>query len=226
VAKAIKATADKGNVAAKEAIIETAERLFAEGGINGVSMREISAKAKQGNHFAVQYHFGSRDGLVQAIFDYRMDQMEPLRGAMLADLEASERTKDAWSILEIILLPQLQIDGGTNHFYGNFLSQYLLRQEWVEFGIFGHEAPPNLRKALQLLRERVDYLPAVVAQRRLVNVSLMFLNLLVRHGRGGGQLTPEPFEHALADTMEQIVTAMCLPLRLGAAEPIERKDER
>lgn len=206
--------AEKGSVDAKVAIILAGERLFAEGGINGVSMREIAAKAKQGNHFAVQYHFGSRDGLVQAIFDYRMNQMEPMRGAMLIDLEASGRTKDAWSLLEIILLPQLHIDGGANHFYGNFLSQYLLRQEWVEFGIFGHEAPPNLRKALQLLRERVNYLPDYVAQRRLVNVSLMFLNLLVRHGRTEGQEAPEPFDSALADTMEQVVAAMCLPLRV------------
>lgn len=215
VGKAPKEIGDEGNVDAKTKLILTGERLFAEGGINGVSMREIAAKAGQGNHFAVQYHFGSRDGLVQAIFDYRMDQMEPMRGAMLAELEAKLCTKDAWSILEIILLPQLHIDAGANRSYGNFLSQYLLRQEWVEFGIFGHEAPPNLRRALQLLRERVDYLPEVAAQRRLVNVSLMFLNLLVRHGRSEAERTPEPFESALADTMEQIVTAMCLPLRMG-----------
>ncbi|WP_254657245.1 hypothetical protein [Sphingobium fuliginis] len=29
-------------------------------------MREIAAQAGQGNHAAVQYHFGSREGLVRA----------------------------------------------------------------------------------------------------------------------------------------------------------------
>lgn len=226
VGKAPKALDDESIVDPKTKLILAGERLFAEGGINGVSMREIASKAGQGNHFAVQYHFGSRDGLVQAIFDFRMNQMEPMRGAMLAELKARQYTKDAWSILEIILLPQLHLDGGANRCYGNFLSQYLLRQEWVEFGIFGHEAPPNLHRALQLLRERVDYLPDVVAQRRLVNVSLMFLNLLVRHGRSDGERTPETFENALADTMEQIVAAMCLPLRVGGARQVTNQEHK
>jgi AcrR family transcriptional regulator len=198
---------------AKTRLILTGERLFADVGIQGVSMREIAAKAGQGNHFAVQYHFGSREGLVQAIFDFRMQQMEAMRGEMIAALEANGRHLDAYSILEVILLPQLHLDGGHNRSYGNFLSQYLLQGDWDEFGHFGSEAPPQLGRALALLRERVNYLPAQVAQRRLVNVSLMFLNLLVRHSRMEAHEFPESFEHALDDTMEQIVTAMCLPLR-------------
>lgn len=199
----------------KTRLILTGERLFAEVGIQGVSMREIAAKAGQGNHFAVQYHFGSREGLVQAIFDFRMQQMEPGRGAMIAALEAKERTHDARSILEVILLPQLHLDGGLNRSYGTFLSQYLLHGDWDEYGQFGGEAPPQLGRALELLRQRVDYLPAHVAQRRLVNVSLMFLNLLVRHSRMETHEFTETFDHALEDTMEQIVMAMCLPLRLA-----------
>lgn len=214
-------TGEDNRLDPKTKLILTGERLFAEAGINGVSMREIASKAGQGNHFAVQYNFGSRDGLVQAIFDFRMEQMEPMRGEMLDKLEAAGATKDAWSILEVILLPQLSIDGGTNRSYGNFLSQYLLRQEWLEFGVFGHEAPPNLRRALRLLRERVDYLPAVVAQRRLVNVSLMFLSLLMRHGLAEESKVSEPFADALSDTMEQIVGAMCLPWR-AARTPHDR----
>lgn len=202
------------NPDAKTQLILTGERLFAEVGIQGVSMREIASKAGQGNHFAVQYHFGSREGLVQAIFDFRMQQMEPMRGSMIAALEESGRIQDARSILEVILLPQLHLDGGLNRSYGNFLSQYLLQGDWDEFGHFGGEAPPQLNRALEMLRLRVGYLPAHVAQRRLVNVSLMFLNLLVRHSRMEAHEFPETFEHALEDTMEQIETAMCMPLRL------------
>jgi AcrR family transcriptional regulator len=209
------------DIDAKTRLIFAGERLFASGGINGVSMREIAAAARQKNHAAVQYHFGSREGLIQAIFDYRMDEMEPTRGVMLAALERKGLTKDAQSILEVILLPQLQINGGDNAAYGNFLSQFLLRQQWFEFGNFGHEAPPNLAKAFQLLGQRVDYLPPAVAQRRLVNVSLMFLNLLVRQERPASE-APESFDVALADTMDQIVAAMCLPLRQNLNERLQQ----
>lgn len=197
----------------KVRIIIAAEQLFADGGINGVSMREIAARSEQGNHYAVQYHFGSREGLVQAIFDHRMDEMEPMRGEMLEALNRQGRESDARAILEVIMLPQLRLDGGMNRSYGAFLSQYLLQSQWKEFGVFGHEPPPNLGASLRLLRNRVHYLPANVAQRRLISVSLMFLNLLVRHMDEDSRLLPEPFDEALEDTMEQIVMAMTMPLR-------------
>lgn len=123
--------------------------------------------------------------------------------------DAKALIHDARAIMEVVLLPQLGLDGGDNRSYGAFLSQYLLQSQWKEFGVFGHEAPANLRKALRLLRERVHYLPEVVAQRRLISVSPMFLNLLVRYIGEHTRALPEPFE----DALEQIVMAMCMPLR-------------
>lgn len=201
----------------KTRLILAGERLFAQNGIQGASMREIAGQAGQGNHAAVQYHFGGREGLVRAIFDFRMEQMEEARGAMLAVAQADDRLKDARTILEIILLPQLDLqDADGNHSYASFLSQYLLQSRSPQFGDFSGSEPPHLTKALILLRERVDYLPPHVAQRRLISVSLMFLNILVRHHGTNGELFGETFEEALEDTMEQIVAVMCMPLRLGA----------
>ncbi|WP_176599057.1 MULTISPECIES: TetR/AcrR family transcriptional regulator [Sphingobium] len=203
----------------KTRLILAGERLFAKGGIHGASMREIAAQAGQGNHAAVQYHFGSREGLVRAIFDFRMDQMEDARGALLRRAEASGRLKDARTILEIILLPQLDLqDADGNHSYASFLSQYLLQSRSPEFGDFSGSEPPHLTRALHLLRDRVDYLPPHVAQRRLISISLMFLNILVRHHGTDGEMFGETFEEALEDTMEQIVAVMCMPLRLGPAQ--------
>lgn len=200
----------------KTRLILAGERLFAKGGVNGASMREIASQAGQGNHAAVQYHFGSREGLVRAIFDYRMEQMEDARGAMLRDAEEGGRLKDARTILEIILLPQLDLhDADGNHSYASFLSQYLLQSRSPEFGDFSGSEPPNLTRALQLLRERVDYLPPYVAQRRLISISLMFLNILMRHHGTDELAFGETFEDALEDTMEQIVAVMCMPLRLS-----------
>jgi len=199
----------------KTRLILAGERLFAKGGINGASMREIASSAGQGNHAAVQYHFGSREGLVRAIFDFRMEQMEEARGEMLARAERLGRLKDARTLLEIVLLPQLDLqDADGNHSYASFLSQYLLQSRSPEFGDFSGSEPPNLTRALRLLRERVDYLPPYVAQRRLISISLMFLNILVRHHGTDEMAFGEGFEQALEDTMEQIVTVMCMPLRI------------
>jgi AcrR family transcriptional regulator len=206
----------------KTRLILAGEQLFAKNGINGASMREIATKAGQGNHAAVQYHFGSRDGLVRAIFDYRMEQMEVARGAMLHHARTNGCLKDARTILEIILLPQLDLqDADGNHSYASFLSQYLLQSRSPEFGNFSGSEPPNLTEALRLMRERVDYLPPYVAQRRLISVSLMFLNILMRHHGTDETAFGESFSDALEDTMEQIVGGMCMPLRLTPASTVD-----
>jgi AcrR family transcriptional regulator len=208
-------TGDREAGDVKVRMILIGEVVFADNGIAGASMREIASKAGQRNHYAVQYHFGSREGLVRAIFDYRMQQMEPAREGMLARAEGDGLLADARTLLDIIMLPQLDLeDSEGNHSYASFLSQYLLRSRSTMFGDFGSESPPFLQRTLDLLRDRLAYLPTPVAQRRLVNGCLMFLNMLVTHrGTGAADDMGERFEHALEDTMEMIVTSICMPLR-------------
>lgn len=210
----------EGEADGRTRMILVAESLFAQGGINGVSMREIAAKAGQGNHFAVQYHFGSRDGLVEAIFDYRMEQMEPVRDRMLAAAERNGRLNDARTLLDIVYLPQLVLPGGGGHrSYAGFLSQYLMRARSHRFGDFGDASHPNLGRTFALLRKRLSYLPEDVAQRRLVTASFMFLAILARdEAFETCEPGEESFEAALDDTIEQIVTCVCAPLRLAAGD--------
>ena len=69
----------------KEQIVCTAERLFALHGIEGVSLRQIGAVAGSGNNSAVQYHFGSKDQLIQAIFEYRLPGLHERRVLLIAE---------------------------------------------------------------------------------------------------------------------------------------------
>jgi AcrR family transcriptional regulator len=56
----------------KEQVVLVAERLFAARGVDAVSLRQIAATVGNGNHSVVQYHFGSKASLVEAILEYRM----------------------------------------------------------------------------------------------------------------------------------------------------------
>ena len=198
---------------AREKLILAAERLFAKG-FESVSLRKVAAAADQRNHHAVQYHFGSREALVVAIFRYRMAQMEERRGVMLAAAEQAGRTDDARTLIEIIFVPQLSLPGQHgNHSYANFLCQYLLRNEGRGFGDFGAPLPDNIDRALKLLRDRIGFLPETIAQRRLVTACFMFLNMLSAYSddriRAGDD---ESFEDAVDDTLNQIVVATVMPL--------------
>jgi AcrR family transcriptional regulator len=89
---------------AKEEIVAAAERLFAERGIEGVSLRQIGAAAGNGNNSAVQYHYGTKDQLIQAIFEHRLPQLQARRQLLVA-----QRVPDdlrAW--VECYVLPILE----------------------------------------------------------------------------------------------------------------------
>ena len=195
-------------------IILAAEKLFAQFSLDGVSLREIAVAADQRNHYAVQYHFGSREGLIRAVFSHRMIEMEGQRGAMLAAAERDGLLGDARALIEMVFLPQLSLQGADSiHSYANFLCQFLLRQNTREFGDFGVPLPPNLSQVMALLRVRLAYLPTAAAQRRLIGVCFVFLNILVAYGENGeDRERDESFAAALEDTLAQIETALCLPL--------------
>ena len=56
-------------------LINSGIRLFAENGYKGVSVRELCADA-EANVAAIQYHFGGKKGLYQAIFETTLDEDE------------------------------------------------------------------------------------------------------------------------------------------------------
>ena len=85
----------------REQIVRTAERLFAERGVDGVSLRQVSVEVGNGNNSAVQYHFGSKERLVQAIFEYRVPYLHERRRTLIALL----RPADLRSWVECYLLP-------------------------------------------------------------------------------------------------------------------------
>ena len=60
----------------KARLLRAGERLFAEHGIHQVRLREINALAGQRNSSALHYHFGSREGLVEAILSHHQTAMD------------------------------------------------------------------------------------------------------------------------------------------------------
>ncbi len=73
-------------------LIRAGERLFADRGIEAVSLREITREAGQRNATALQYHFDGRRGLVAAILAKHDVAVEADRHAMLDALEAGAET--------------------------------------------------------------------------------------------------------------------------------------
>ncbi|MAX32383.1 MAG: TetR family transcriptional regulator [Halomonadaceae bacterium] len=81
-------------------ILDTAEVLFAERGFAETSLRTITSKAKV-NLAAVNYHFGSKKSLIQAVFARYLD---PFTERFHAALDALEQDYQGQTIpLEVLL---------------------------------------------------------------------------------------------------------------------------
>lgn len=72
----------------RELILEVAERLCGEHGLEAVSVRDIAAEAGV-NLSAINYYYGSRQNLLMTIFNVRAAEVEREREALLAPLLAS-----------------------------------------------------------------------------------------------------------------------------------------
>lgn len=59
--------------------IKAAQKLYAERSIDSVSLNEITVAAGQKNRNALQYHFGNKESLIQAILDSHADHVADLR---------------------------------------------------------------------------------------------------------------------------------------------------
>jgi AcrR family transcriptional regulator len=102
----------------KEQIVLAAERLFAERGYDGVSMREIGVAAGSSNNSAVQYHFGSKEQLVVAIFDHRLSYIDQRRELLVAQM----RPNNLRSWVECYVLPLLEQGEMDGSHYMSFIA--------------------------------------------------------------------------------------------------------
>ena len=70
-------------------LLDAGERLFAERGIEAVSLREIAAEAGQKNNSAVSYHFRDKRGLLDALIADRILKVERVRHRLIEALDVA-----------------------------------------------------------------------------------------------------------------------------------------
>jgi AcrR family transcriptional regulator len=94
----------------KQAILDAAERLFAQHGFHAGSLRVLTSGAGV-NLGAVNYHFSSKDALILAVLRRRIHPLNQERLAMLSTCEkqAGKRPVPVEKILEALFRPALEL---------------------------------------------------------------------------------------------------------------------
>ena len=100
----------------KDRILDAAERLFARDGFEATSLRAITAEAAV-NLAAVNYHFQSKEALVQAVIGRRMGPVNAERIALLDayEAEAAGAPVPLEKIMDAFLRPVVEMVGSKAH---------------------------------------------------------------------------------------------------------------
>lgn len=92
------------SAATRAKLIAVAERLFATRGIDGVTLNEIGGAAGQRNAAVCQYHFGNKEGLLQAIIDKHVPGIAARRYALLDELEQAGH-RSLRDVVRVLIAP-------------------------------------------------------------------------------------------------------------------------
>ncbi len=160
----------------REQMVDAAEQLMARHGIDAVSLNEIVRTAGQRNASALQYHFGNKAGLVQAIFDKHTPAIEQRREKYLEKLSAKPTLVEIVRALVLPLVEELDNpDGGHNYllFLGRMQHHSLGPQSSAD-------SRPNepLQRIAVLLRIHESKLPPLQAEFRATIVRDVLIHSL------------------------------------------------
>lgn len=152
-------------------LLIAAERLYALEGPAGATSRRIIAEAKHRNQSALSYHFATRQELMEAICQLRMESINRDRTQRiveyLSDLpKPSDRVP---TLIRIACLPSVLpiIEAKGKSFFRRFLAQAITNPSTKFSSLMGGKFDAGLRQTSILICREASHLPAAVARKRV-----------------------------------------------------------
>ncbi len=140
----------------RQRLIDAAERLFAERGWNGVSIRTIAAAADV-SLAALNYHFGLKENLLAEIFAARARPIADERRRLLAAIEDG-RTATLEDVIEAFLRPALAV-GAENRMFAKLRARLATEPEEFSRGILSDAFDDSSKLCIAALQKCLPNLP-------------------------------------------------------------------
>jgi AcrR family transcriptional regulator len=224
----VRAPRNRAGVQTRAVLLSEAERLFAERGIEHVAVRDIT-EAAGANIAAINYHFGSKRGLIEALVDRGAGEMNRRRDAYLDALESGP----AFSLrplVEALVMPTVEMVQSTadGRYYSQFLSRLATSPEFLALVNEAHD--PHTNRFLSLLERVTPDLEPKLRLLRFVAAKDM-VNQFVGEPTGripawlSSHVTVD-FDETVAALIDMIVGLFAAPVTNPASATANRRPPR
>lgn len=197
-------------------LIRAAETLFARKGLENVSVREIIKEAAQKNESAMQYHFGNRAGLINAIHRQRNAQIQEQRTRLLQSLLADKPTPHLRDLCQLMVVPVFLLARNDPSFrdYIKVFGQLAATSEREIVSFFTRDDSSGTRETVRMLRSTLGHLNDRLFQIRFDNTARFASLAMSQRAREKGSFrgkAAEFFLHNLLDTMAAMLAVEASP---------------
>ncbi len=150
--------------------MDAAEQLFGSRGVNAVSLREIRLAAGARNTTAVQFHFGDRDGLLQALVDRHMPEIAAIQQVLYDRMIAEDRAGDPRSLVDVLARPSAEylMRGPRERSWVQIISDLGAQPDLEVPEMLAVAPEPAIRAGRMLYDILVQQMPAAVAGERMI----------------------------------------------------------
>lgn len=203
----------------KTRIMDAAEQLFARDGFHSTSLRGLTELAKV-NLAAVNYHFGSKDGLLQAVFARRLLPLNKLRQqkieGVLTRARAEDRPPAAEELLRAFIEPTLNfrtVEPGAKDFIA-LIGRSLSEPDETVRSYFIRQVAEIITLLFNSLQKALPGLPAKILLARLqFTIGTMSHVMCSPHATAQIPGIPEPLSE------QQLVEELIRFVRSGLEAP-------
>jgi AcrR family transcriptional regulator len=179
-----------GRPSTREKLLDCAERLFAEHGVEGVSLRAINSEAGL-SPAALHYHFGTQKALVEALLERHMPALMERRRQLIDALVERHEPPTTRDVLRALVQPQVEFlaEGGEPALRYMRLVHRLRADGDLDPRLVIERWPRGVDRLVPLLRKANPSLPLLLVQHRLgLSIDVMLRSLAHGFATRGGDL--------------------------------------
>jgi AcrR family transcriptional regulator len=201
----------------REHILDVAEQLFGDEGIEKVSMRQIRLAAGQRNAAAVQYHFGDLAGVLRGLSDRHSPRVRIIREEYASQVAARGTTRFRGLVEALVRPPADYVTRGSSERAWIKIVDALLTDPKISMeAITGASDPVSVEVATAVFDEISTTIPADLAGERITTLAMFTIHTTAARARviddPGSRRTMSSDELFARNLVDMAVGALRAPL--------------